>query len=213
MARQIVFMTRAWSLEEAPDGPRVVIPSPFLWPLTIFLSFWLWGWTMGEVSAAKSLWQLAQTATDWMALLPGAFLLFWLAGWSAAGVFVWGTFLFSIQGREVVTLQGGLLRVRLETLLGLGWSWRFNLAELEAPRLLSLQVTGNKKPEDARAAGAALPDYAGIKLKAGSKSWRLGLGLTQAAARDLMHTLSARFGLPRAAIGAPPEIIKNEEGD
>lgn len=213
MAQRVFFGARAWSLEEAPDGPRVVIPSPFLWPLTIFLGFWLWGWTMGEISAARALWQLAQTANGWLALLPGAFLLFWLAGWSAAGVLVWGTFLFSIQGREVVTLQEGMLRVRLETLLGLGWSWRFSLAELEAPRLLSLQTAGNKSPAAAGAAGAVLPDYAGIKLKAGSKSWRLGLGLTQSAARDLMHTLSARFGLPRAAAGAPPEIIKNEEDD
>lgn len=206
MALLATFKTRSWTLEETSDGPRVVIPAPVLWPVSIFLGFWLCGWTAGEVSAAKALWQLARTAQAWPALLPGAFLLFWLAGWTLAGIFTWGIFLFSIQGREVVSLNGGVLRVRLETLLGLGWSWRFQVAEMAAPRLLVLPLTG-KNLDAARAAGGGLPAYSGIALGAGARSWRLGLGLDEAGAKNLLHTLTSRFGLPRAAApGQQPGI-------
>lgn len=208
MAQYVVFNERAWSLEEASDGPRVVIPSPFLWPLSIFLSLWLWGWTMGEISAAKGLWHIVRSANSWLAVLPGAFLAFWLAGWTVGGVFVWGAFLFSIRGREVVTVRAGMLVLRLETFLGLGWSRRLGLAELEAPRLLSLRAADNKKLEEARAAGTVLPDYAAIRIRAGKKSWLLGAGLSQGAAKDLLYTLSARFGLPRAAAGV--ETVEEE---
>jgi|GEM_PF-1089054 len=203
-----IFKARSWTLEETSEGPRVVITAPFVWPLSIFLGFWLFGWTGGEISAAKSLWQLLQTFDSWVALLPGAFLMFWLACWTVAGVFIWGVFLFSIQGREVVSLSGGKLRVRLETLLGLGWSWRYELAEMAPPRLMVMPVAGNKNPEAARAAGAPLPKYSGIAISCGSRKWRLGVGLDEAAAKDLLYTLTSRFGLPRAG---EPEPAQPEE--
>lgn len=196
MAQMIFFKPRGWTLEETPDGPRVVIPSPCLWPLTIFLGVWLCGWTAGEVSAAKALWQMARSSGSWLSLLPGAFLLFWLSGWTAAGVFIWGAFLFSIKGRETVSLREGRLRIRLETLLGLGWSWYFSLAEMAPPRLMAMPLTKNAELNDPRLAGAVLPNYSGITIRSGAKSWRLGMGLDETGARDLLHTLKARFGLP-----------------
>lgn len=213
MTQANFFKTRIWNLEDTTDGPRIVIPSPFLWPLSIFFGFWLGGWTMGEISAIKGLWQLANSANSWVALLPGVFMLFWLAGWTVGGVFAWSVFLFSIQGREVVTLDGTMLRVRLETLLGLHWSWRFNLAEMEAPQLMVMDVGDSENAQRIRAAGGMLPDYSGIKLKAGKKTWRLGLGISQPAAKELMYTLHSRFGLPRAAADAQPEIIQSESSD
>lgn len=195
MAQITFFKPRTWTLDETSDGPRVVVPSPCLWPVAIFLGFWLWGWTDGEISAAKSLWQIASTADGWLALLPGAFLLFWLSGWSVAGIFIWGAFLFSIQGREVVSLRGNRLRIRLETLLGLGWSWHLSLAEMAPPRLMVMPPLENKNLDAARLAGGALPNYAGIEIRSGAKSWRLGLGLDEQGARNLMHTLTSRFGL------------------
>ncbi|OGS13308.1 MAG: hypothetical protein A2234_07915 [Elusimicrobia bacterium RIFOXYA2_FULL_58_8] len=199
MAQMAIFKPRAWTLQETASGPRVVIPSPVLWPVSIFLGFWLFGWTSGEVAAIKALWQLARTATGGLALLPGAFLLFWLAGWTVAGFFTWGIFLFSIQGREVVSLHGDKLRIRLETLLGLGWNRHFALAEMAPPRLLSMPVPENSKPDPAQTVGMALPKYSGIAITSGSRKWRLGLGLEETGAKDLLYTLTARFGLPRAA--------------
>ena len=208
MAQTVFFKSRAWELEETIDGPRVVIKSPFLWPLTIFLGFWLAGWTAGEVSAIKSLWQLANSATGWLALLPGAFLLFWLAGWTLAGVFIWGIFLFSIKGREVISLRGDKLRIRLVTLLGLGWSRDFSLSGMEPPRLMVMPLPQNKNLSDAQAAGAVLPKYSGITISGGGRSWRVGIGLDEAGAKDLLYTLTARFCLPKAG---EPEIQKGED--
>jgi hypothetical protein len=195
MAQMVFFKPRIWTLEETTDGPRVVIPSPCLWPLAIFLGVWLCGWMAGEVSAAKSLWQLARTSDTWLALLPGAFLLFWLSGWTMAGIFIWGAFLFSIQGREVVSLHGDRLRIRLETLVGLGWSWHFSLPEMAPPQLIAIPLQKNKDLDDTRLAGAMLPNYSGVVIRSGSKSWRLGLGVDEPGARDLLHTLTVRFGL------------------
>lgn len=200
---------RDWSHEETPEGPRVVIPWPRLWPLTAFLAVWLAGWAAGEVSAGRQLWALLSRAEGWADLLPAGFLVFWLTGWTVGGAFAWGIFFMTLSGSEVVTLREGELRVRLETVLGLGRTWRFPVAGMAPPRVVSLwkggaageySEDGGPGPDNP-VAGAAPGDparrYAMIRIESNGRKWRLGMGLSEARAKDLLYVLTSRFSLPR----------------
>jgi len=190
----LLYKGRDWSLEEGPAGARFVIPAPRIWPLALFFSFWLAGWTAGEVSAAKQAWALLSGGAGGWELLPAAFLLFWLAGWTAGGLFAWGVFLFSLSGREVVTLREGELCIRAETVLGLGWTWKYPLAGMTPPKLVVTDLKTDL-PAAARDPGLDLR-YGYLAIESGGRRWRLGLGLEERRAAELLHTLSSRFGLP-----------------
>lgn len=191
------FLTRRWTLEEGPAGPRIVIPAPRLWPVGIFLGFWLCGWVAGEASALKALWSMSQRATHWSALFPAAFMVLWLVGWTAGGAVVWGLFLFSWSGREVLTLEQARLRVKLETVAGLGWSWRFELAELSPLRLEGIGLPAENVKN-------IPPEWTGKKLyhvalDSKGRKWKIGMGMEETTAKDLLHALRSRFGLPAAS--------------
>lgn len=193
----MAFMkARDWTLEETPEGPRLVVSIPCLWPISIFFAVWLSGWTAGEVSAVRSLMDLfGKGVCGWGEILPGAFLMFWLAGWTVGGAFAWGAFLFSLKGSEIVTLREGALRLKLETLFGLGWTWRLPVAGMAPPALTAAEVKTARQPQD----GSPAQRYAYIALESGGRKWRLGVGLTEQRAKDLLYTLTSRFGLPRGA--------------
>lgn len=191
------YARREWTLEETSEGPRVVIPAPQLWPVTLFLGVWLAGWAAGEVSAVKALLEIARTQDGPLALLPGAFLLFWLAGWTAGGLFALAVALFSLQGREVATLSNGTLLVRLETFFGLGWTWKLPVAGMAPPRLKLSEVPVGRVGALPDGAKPQVFDFAYIALESGRRKWRLGLPMAEERARDLLYTLQTRFGLPR----------------
>jgi hypothetical protein len=190
------YKGREWSLEEVPEGTRFVIPAPRIWPLALFFSFWLAGWTAGEASAVKSVWGIISGADSWFALLPAGFLLFWLAGWTAGGVFAWSVFLFSLNGREIITLREGVLRIRPETFLGLGWTWKFPVAGMSPLKVVAASLPA-AKPGAPATEGVPPARYGYIAIESGGKRWKLGVGLEESRAKDLLHSLTARFGLPR----------------
>ncbi len=187
---------RDWILEEGSEGPRIVIPSPRLWPVAIFFSLWLAGWCAGEVSAAKALWQIFKSADSWLAMLTGGFLLFWLAGWTVGGAFAWAVFLFSLHGREVVAVREGKLCVRPETYLGLGWTREFDIAGMNPVRLVAAEMPAKKIALADGEMPAPQFKYAYLAIESGGKRWRLGLVMEEQRAKHLLHTLGSRFGLP-----------------
>lgn len=191
----MAFMkARDWTLEETPEGPRLTIPTPCLWPLSLFLAVWLSGWVGGEVSAVRSLLGIfGKGACGPGELLPGAFLMFWLTGWTVGGAAACGVFLFSLKGAEIVTLREGTLSLKLETFLGLGWTRRLPVAGMAPPKIAAAEVPTGAQPRD----GSPAPRYALIALESGGKKWKLGVGLPEQRAKDLLHALTSRFGLPR----------------
>lgn len=190
------YKGRDWTQEETPEGPRLVIPAPCVWPLALFFSFWLAGWLAGEVSAAREAWHIISGSQSPWALLPAGFLLLWLAGWTAGGVFAWSIFLFSLRGREVVTLHEGVLRIRPETVLGLGWTWKFPVAGMTPPKLVITELPAGRLPA-APPDGVPQPRYGHIAIESGGRKWKLGLALEEGRAKDLLYALNSRFGLPR----------------
>ncbi len=85
---------------------QIIIPAKRHWFITIFLSFWLCGWLLGEIFALKGV----------VGLLVGTpvtlFLLVWLIFWSIGGFFAFQTLLWSLIGKEILTIGQGVLTVR-----------------------------------------------------------------------------------------------------
>ncbi|HNW43155.1 MAG TPA: hypothetical protein PKI19_01530 [Elusimicrobiales bacterium] len=195
------FTPRDWNTEETSDGPRIVIPAPRIWPLPLFFGFWLCGWTTGELAAGRSLLQILQSGPSGAELLPAAFLAVWLCAWTLGGLFVWAIFFFSLNGREVVNLQGDRLRIRLETFLGLGWNRFFSLQGMLPPRLQNIPIPVPKTSVPGQTPGAPGLNYSHLVIESGTNRWRLGLGMEEQRAKELLYTLVTRFGLPREGFG------------
>ena len=94
-----------FSLVDAGDRTRIVLPSRKVWYVLAFLGFWLSGWTCGEVSALTTL--LSGRATGG----PTPFLLFWLVGWTVGGAMALFTFLWQLAGSETLEISGDGLAV------------------------------------------------------------------------------------------------------
>ena len=162
------------TIEDGPDGIRVVMPVPRIGCVAVFLSLWMCGWAMGEVSAIRSL--LAGGLLN-----PGGlFLLVWLVGWTAGGV-VAGAILFAtIDGREILTIDGSVVRRRVEAFRW-GLSWRYPLDKVS-----NFRTTGDSEGDQ------SFLSFDTTSLK-GDKTIRMGSGLTEARAEEIAETVWARY--------------------
>jgi hypothetical protein len=166
--------TRA-SIEETPDGLRITMPVPRVGCVAIFMTAWLVGWAVGEISALRALFSMG------FSFVPGsAFMLLWLAGWTAGGVFAAGVLMMTLDGREVLTIDGGVVRRRAEA-FRLGLSWRYPLE-----RCSNLRPTGGSGEEKSFISF----DYASTK---GEQTVRLGSGLTESSAEEIAERVWAAF--------------------
>ena len=163
------------SIEETPDGLRITMPVPRVGFVAVFMTLWLVGWAAGEISALRALFSMG------LSFVPGtAFMLFWLAGWTVGGVAAAGVLLMTLDGREVLTVAGGILRRRAEA-FSLGLSWRYPLE-----RCSNLRPTGGSGEEKTFISF----DYAATK---GEQTVRLGSGLTESSAEEIAERVWATF--------------------
>jgi hypothetical protein len=185
------------SIDETPDGLRITMPVPRIGCVAAFMTVWLLGWAVGEVSAVRALFSMGTS------FAPGsAFLLIWLAGWTVGGVFAAGTLLMMIDGREVVTVGNGIIRRRAEA-FGKGLSWRY-----------PLERCGNLRPTGGSDGDRTFISF-DFAAKKGEQTIRFGSGLTEsradeiaervwAAFPELMPSLERRQREREAAIPEPP---------
>ncbi len=163
------------TIEPTPDGLRITMPVPRVGCVAAFMTLWLAGWAVGEVSALRALFSMGTS------FAPGsAFLLIWLAGWTLGGVFAAGVLLLMIDGREVVTVGGEIIRRRFEA-LGLGLSWRYPLE-----RSANFRPTGESDGTNSFISF----DYTAAK---GEQPVRFGSGLTEARAEEIAERVWASF--------------------
>jgi hypothetical protein len=88
------------SWERTANGIRVEIPGWMDWWRTLFLSGWLAFWTYAGTQAIGK---------DWESGSP--FFLFWLTFWTVAWVYTFGTIVWSLFGRIILTLDPSLLNL------------------------------------------------------------------------------------------------------
>ncbi|MFA6004370.1 MAG: hypothetical protein WC881_09910, partial [Elusimicrobiota bacterium] len=173
-----------WNVRDDSDGAHFEIAALRLWPIAIFLGFWLWGWTAGEISAAKSLLGMKEPGP------AAAFLLFWLAGWTVGGIFAWAAFFWCLAGQEIVTLGNGRLSIRWRALF-LHWTREFDAAQIQ-----DLRVQEAKAQDPRRSAPIALSL---ISFRHARGRMLFGIGLKPDDAAALLAAIRSRGGLPDCA--------------
>jgi len=88
----------------------------------LFLVAWLGGWAFGEVNAAGELIHAGDKT-------PSAFLAFWIVGWTLGGLITFGTVLWQLAGREVLTVNSLSLTHRLE-IFGIGVNRSYGASDI-----------------------------------------------------------------------------------
>lgn len=179
----------SWSVDLGFDGASFIVSGMRIWPLTVFLGFWLCGWTAGEISALRAL--SAPSAPGF----GSVFLMVWLSAWTLGGLSAWAVFLYSIVGREVIIVGPGRLRVRWQ-IFSLSWTRDF-----AAESIRDLRVKEAQSPRSGRNALAAM---AALSFTHPDGRVVFGIGLTPENAVGLLSAIRGRGVLPETAFFRPP---------
>lgn len=176
-----------YTVESSVEGLRAVIPARRNWFILLFLIAWLGGWFFGEVSAAGELLNPKDKT-------PSGFLAFWLLGWTIGGVFCFGTVLWQLAGREVLTVSASALVHRVEV-FGLGWSRAYRATDVKNLRATdySSNPFTNQRAWFPPVGGSG---YGPIAFDYGARTIRVAPALEESEARMLVRELAQR--LPRA---------------
>jgi hypothetical protein len=187
-------------VNDSPEGLEIVIPAPRIWPVVVFLGFWLAGWATGEAFALRQM------------LLPSpvqakAFLSVWLAFWTFGGTAAFSILVWMLAGHERVRLRPDALTIQREA-FGLGPVTVYeldgvrNLTARELPPLTGVTVARSAQAPDGRMvasaeqAGAVLRVIGiggpGISFVYGGKPVRFGVALDPMEARLVVAQLRAR---------------------
>lgn len=153
------------TIAEDADGLRVSVKVERDWWERLFYGFWLFGWTIGEIAVAGVLLSKKVITAD------DSFLVVWLVGWTVAGYFVWGRWLWQMWGRRELLVGPTTLTLR-STALGQSRSRVFDLARVRKVRA----VAGRQ----------------GIAFDYDRKTYKFGGSLDQAAQQALVAAILQR---------------------
>jgi hypothetical protein len=155
------------SVSEEAEGVRISIPSKWS-TVVVFLGVWLTFWTIGGVSAARSLQRHFNL-----------FLCFWLAGWTVGELAVTYAILYVIGGKEVILANSETLTCKRQ-IFGLGLAKSYVVREMRNLRFQPATGAGKSR----RASRIAF-DY-------GVKTITFGADLDEAEAVALIGRIRQR---------------------
>jgi hypothetical protein len=164
----------------------VACPPRRNWLILLFLMAWLGAWTVGGISALGEVTK------------PGehqAFMVFWLVAWAVGELWVLVVVLWQLAGLEELLIAQGNL-VHRASIAGIGRTREFAGAEVKnlrsSPQMLPFWMDQSSftPPIFGSGHGAIAFDY-------GAKTYRVGSGLDEAEARQIVATLSKQY--PRMA--------------
>jgi hypothetical protein len=178
------------TISESPEGLLITIPAMKNWFLILFLGFWLIGWLCGEVTVIFILIRghLAHGA-NLKGSLPVAaslFMLVWLSGWTLGGGFALLTWLWNFAGVELIVLGPSTLATKREV-LGIGPPKEYDLQSIGNLRVsVGMSNFNNPMSQFQTMGGGTIAfDYA-------AKTFRFGIGLDEAEARQILARFNSR---------------------
>lgn len=183
---------------------QIQIPAHRPWFVIAFLSFWLCGWLLGELSVIGALTGLQ---LGWLAGMPSApmpvsaFLLVWLGGWTVGGLFALRALLWMVRGQEVITAGSGTLTVDKAGMLFYK-AKTYDLAEVRNVRVQEDVAAGFQGFGTRRNSIAGFGDTGTIRFDYGLKTVKFGAGIDEAEARFLVGKLRERRVLTDRNFGA-----------
>ena len=160
------------------------------WFVLLFLIAWLGGWTVAGLTTFREV------------MRPGdhqAFLSFWLVGWAVGELCVLAVVAWQLAGLEELSVVRGDLIHRV-SIAGVGRSREFTGTEVRHLRttqpLLSAWLDGRSFSPPLFGSG-----YGAIAFDYGARTYRIGAGLDEAEAQQIVASLSKQ--LPRMVESAP----------
>jgi hypothetical protein len=172
---------RAQILDEV-SRVRVTIPARRNWFVILFLPLWLAGWAAGDVAV------LSQVIDDPPTGGEGPFILVWLVLWNVFGPLFALFWLWTVAGKEIVTLDAEVLSLRY-ALGRVGWTRRFARDQVAALRVSPSATAEARSLAWWPGAGTIAFDY-------GARTYRFGSGLDEAEAKQVAADLRRRLEPP-----------------
>lgn len=158
----------------------ITIPARRHWFAIVFLPLWLVGWFMGETSAIRELSEGGDGA--------GLFMVVWLTAWTVGGAFALLTLAWTIAGKEVLAVGGGVLTHRRQIgPIGITRAY-------DAQQVRDLRVTPVPEPGWGRSNNPMSFTDGPITFDYGATTIRIGAGVDEAEAKSLVETLRGRGG-------------------
>ena len=171
-------------VEEADGVIRLELPTPKHRYLLIGGTLWLIAWYFGLRGAGSALGNIG-FGSDGYAVLDG-FLLLWLLLWLAGGLFVLGVLLWGYFGREIVTFSPTELTLK-RTIFGIGPKHSYDRAAVKNLRFRPVKTDFFSANSKWSVWGVG-PGK--VQFSYGGKSRSFGLGLSDAAAVEVVEVLS-----------------------
>jgi hypothetical protein len=172
------------SVEKDRSGLSITIKAPRNWFLVFFLPIWLTGWTFGGIMAISALVKGPDRSP---------FLMVWLCGWAAGEVIVALNWLWTVFGREVVSVRAGSFVHRREV-FGYGLERSYAVQEV-----FNLRASGDFGTQN-RWGNNSLTQMSGGTIAVDTKygdTYRFGINLEEreavAVAKELSPYLNSRF--------------------
>ncbi len=125
MAIERVSAGRA-QINNTGNGLEISIPSKKNWFIIIFLSIWMCGWAIGEVSAITAL--ATGVVSSKNSGGAGLFMTVWLTGWTVGGAFCIAILGWNLAGRELISLSNGILKIERKA-FNIGQTKEYSLAD------------------------------------------------------------------------------------
>jgi hypothetical protein len=167
-------------------GLEIQIPAPRNILVMLFLGLWLAGWTFGLVAAYTALMHGIRDA-------GAVFMLFWLALWIMGGSVALGAFFWMLAGRQIIRLGHDVLSIRWDV-YGFGLTRDYDARAISHLRIGSPPFAPLPFP---RGAGALGWGGGPLAFDYGSRTIRVGLGIDEAEARQLIPRIQRLLPPPR----------------
>lgn len=166
--------------------------------LPVLLAAWLVAWFFGEREALVHLFSPDEDAAG------AFFLLVWLAMWTAGGLGALALLVYSLAGREIVTLRERTLTLRWAA-GPLGWSRRFEVGALSNLRFEELSpLTVPDESEDTPVARRRIRMPPALAFDRGGTTVRFASRISREEAALALAALGERIPLASRDAGAVP---------
>lgn len=169
---------RAITYQEQGDSLEILIPTPKVFFMMIFLPVWLVGWAFGEYTVARGL--ITGVGGN-----SKAFMVIWLLGWTAGGIFAAYAWLWGVAGKERVTISPISLSIKKD-LFGKGRTRSFPITEVS-----DLRASGYfPRPMSWQSTNAMWGISGGaIAFEHLAKTYRFGILLQEKEAKDVASAI------------------------
>jgi hypothetical protein len=173
------------TISMSPNGLEIIIPAKKNIFLILFLSAWLVGWVVGEVTVPTA---FIKGNKDTGALV---FSIAWLVAWTIGGAFAIYIWLWNIAGKERVTINNLNLTVKRE-LFGYGRDKEYEMSQIS-----NLRVSAQPFNPFNFSASFQFWGVGGgvLAFDYGSRTYRFGSGIDEAEANHIIERIKAQYKL------------------